>query len=159
MHSQRSTKFVRLLDLALAALELGTAAILVILGVLALVGLVVKVPGLAHPPFLGSEQLGNLLDNVLAVFVLIELLVTAVAYVRGRAVLHSILEAGIVAIARKLITLDLSAAPLAKAGAVGILLISLALTWWVLARIEVISERHAAPGPSSGDPAPEPSQL
>ena len=116
------------------ALEALVMAVLAVLVVLAIGGLVAEVGGAFVPPFLSGAELTAALDDVLAVFVLIELLATAAAYLRGSDVMRRIFETLFIAIARKLITLDFSGAPLAKAGALGILLTASGLAWWLVAR-------------------------
>ncbi len=116
------------------ALEVAVMAVLASLVVLAIAGLVVQVVAATTPPFLGVDEISTVLDDVLAIFVLIELLATAVAYLRGTDVLRRIFEAVFIAIARKLITLDVAAAGVAKAGAVAMLLVAAAAAWWLVAR-------------------------
>ena len=134
----------RAAHLGLVTLELVVTAILVALVVLAVAGLVMELPAIVRPPFLDPAHLGLVLDHVLAVFVLIELLATAVAYVRGRDILQRIFEAALVAIARKLISLDVSSGALEKSLSLGILFVAVAASWWLLART-----KHAGDGGSS----------
>ena len=122
----------RIAHLGLVALEIVITAILGTLVVLAVAGLAMELPAIVRPPFLDPKHLGDVLDHVLAVFVLIELLATAVAYVRGRDILRQILEAALVAIARKLIGLDFSSGALEKSVALAILFLAVASSWWIL---------------------------
>lgn len=110
-------------------LETVTVAALTVLIVLGVLGLVMEIPALIAPPFLGAQQLGHVLDHVLAVFILIELLATAVAYIRGVDVIRRVLEAMLVALARKVITLDLDTASFPKVGALALLLVALGVAW------------------------------
>ncbi len=109
-------------------------AVLAVLVVLGVAGLVMQLVDVAAPPFLGAEQVTEIVDDVLAVFVLLELLATALAYVRSADVLRRLFEAAFIAIVRKLITLHLEAAPLEKASAVGVLFVATALAWWLVVR-------------------------
>ena len=113
----------------LFVLEAATVAILAALAVLSIMGLVMELPTVVRPPFLGAEQLGLVVDHVLAVFILIELLVTAVAYIRGHDVVRRIFEAMLVALARKLISLDIATASLEKVGSLSLLLIAVGVAW------------------------------
>ena len=61
----------KLAKLSLQTLEILTVVILTVLALFALAGLVVEIPGIAHPPFLDTAKLTPLLDHLLAVFVLI----------------------------------------------------------------------------------------
>ena len=116
-------------QLILFTLEAITVAVLAVLVILSILGLVMEVPPVVRPPFLGSEQLGHVVDHILAVFVLIELLVTAVAYIRGKDIVRRILEAMLVALARKLISLDVTSSPLEKVGSLALLLVAVGLAW------------------------------
>lgn len=109
-------------------------AVLALLVVLALAGLVTELFGSFGPPFLVGEQLTRVLDDVLAVFVLIELLATAAAYLRGTDVMRRLFETIFVAIARKLITLELSSHAFDKAIAISALLVAAGAAWWLVAR-------------------------
>jgi uncharacterized membrane protein (DUF373 family) len=140
--AERKSRFLRLFGVGLVGLEFAAAALLILLGVLAILGLLMEVPNFLRPPFLGGEKLWRVLDKVLAVFILIELTATAVSYVRGHDVLHRILEASIVAVARKLILLDLSTTPLSKAGAVSLLLVAITIAWGILVRTDAMRSRE-----------------
>jgi uncharacterized membrane protein (DUF373 family) len=124
----------KIAKLSLQTLEILTVAILTVLALFALAGLVVEIPGLAHPPFLDAAKLTPLLDHLLAVFVLIELLVIAVAYLRGTEVVRKIFEASLVALARKLISTETMT--LTKTGALAMLLVAVGLTWFLIAKGE-----------------------
>jgi uncharacterized membrane protein (DUF373 family) len=111
-------------------LEAALTAALIAMVVLAIIGLVIE---LSHPSrFLDASGLGREIDHALEVFVILELLATAMAYLTRHDVVRRILEAALVAIARKLIAIDLGAAPLATAGALAILLIALTVAWRTL---------------------------
>lgn len=142
VHSPTFDRAAHALVLALEALVMGVLALLV---VLAIAGLIAEVAGSLGPPFLSGGELTAVLDDVLAVFVLIELLATAAAYLRGSDVMRRIFETLFIATARKLITLDLAGAPLAKAAALGILLTASGLAWWLVARAN--EDRSALPRP------------
>lgn len=135
----------RVVHLGLVTLEIVTTAILTALVVLAIAGLVMDLPAIVRPPFLDPKHLGDVLDHVLAVFVLIELLATAVAYVRGRDILRQIFEAGLVAIARKLISIDLSTEALEKSVSLGALFVAVAASWWIL----TCAKRRTDGGPTT----------
>jgi len=126
VHTAKGSKIL------LFSLEAITVAILTVLVIFAILGLVMEVPSVAHPPFLGSEQLGQVVDHILAVFVLIELLATAVAYIHGKDTVRRIFEAMLVALARKLISLDLAASPLEKVGSLALLLVAVGLAWLLM---------------------------
>lgn len=121
---------------SLVVLEVVIATILAALVGLSIAGLGMDLPGFFHPPFLDADRLGVVLDHVLELFVMLELFATAVAYVRGRDVLRHIFEAALVAVLRKLITIDFSSAPLEKSLALSVLLAAIAASWWLLGRAQ-----------------------
>jgi uncharacterized membrane protein (DUF373 family) len=103
---------------------------LMVMVIFAIAGLGVE---LVHPSrFFNSEGVADVIDHIIEVFVLIELLATALAYLERRDIVRRILEAALVAISRKLIAISLGTAPLASAGALAILLLALTAAWWVL---------------------------
>ncbi len=114
-----------------SALEVLTMTVLALLILLALAGLVFQIVRAFAPPFLAGEHMTEVLDDVLAVFVLIELLATASAYLHGSDVMRRMFETIFVAITRKLITLELTTDALAKASAIGVLLIAAGTAWWL----------------------------
>lgn len=129
----------------LAALEIATMVLLVVLVVFAILGLVMQVGAVTRPPFLAGETLTHVLDDVLGVFVLIELLAVAAAYVRGTEILRRVFEAVFVAIARKLIVMELAEKPLQKAASVGILLIAAGVASWLALRARPLHKPAPAP--------------
>jgi len=126
-----STRIDRPVRILVTALEVLTMAVLALLVVLALAGLVVQIVHAMAPPFLAGEHLTAVLDDVLAVFVLIELLATASAYLHGTDVMRRMFETIFVAITRKLITLELTTDALEKAVAIAVLLVAAATAWWL----------------------------
>ena len=124
--------FSRIVHGLVFTLEATMLAVLVVVVVLAIVGLILQLAGMLHPPFLVGEELTIVIDDVLAVFVLIELLATAAAYLRGTDVLRRLFEAVFVAIARKLITMHLTEAPLERASAIAVLMLAAGVSWWLV---------------------------
>ena len=105
-----------------------------ILALLAIAGLFAEVIAGLRPPFLAGEHLSEVVENVLAVLVLVELLATAAAYLRGGEVVRRLFETAFIAIVRKLITLELGPGMLDKAIVIGVLMISTGLAWWLVGR-------------------------
>ncbi len=124
----------KIAKVSLQILEILTVLILTALTLFALAGLVMEIPGIVRPPFLDTEGLSRVLDHLLGVFVLIELLVIAVAYLRGSEVVRRIFEAVLVALARKLISAE--ALSLTKAGALAMVLVAVGVTWFLIAKGE-----------------------
>jgi uncharacterized membrane protein (DUF373 family) len=124
--------------ITLELLEGMTAMVLAVLQILALLALIVEIPRLAHPPFLDTRELSHMLDQLLALFVLIELLMIAVAYLRGSGVVRKIFEVMLVVIARKLISAE--SISLLNAGALAILIVALGAAWYLISRGEAIRQ-------------------
>jgi len=119
-------------------IEYFVAGILVLLAALAMGTLAYAVWGListgvAH----SSAAYVAVLDFTLLIFVIAELFKIALAYIRHDDVIPTVMEASLVAIARKVVVLDshVSAMDLfLKCAAYGILLISVGLAWYLLGR-------------------------
>lgn len=124
----------KLARISLQMLEALTVLVLTVEALLALLGVVVEIPSLLRPPFLDAERLTSLLDHLLGVFVLIELLVIAVAYLRGSEIVRRIFEASLVALARKLISIETLS--LAKTGSLALLFTAVGLTWFLISKGE-----------------------
>ena len=84
-----------------------------------------------------ADSFIQVLDFTLLVFVIAELFKIALAYIRHDEVIPTVMEAGLVAVARKIVVLDTHIPAmdlLAKCGAYGILLVAVGLTWYLLSR-------------------------
>jgi uncharacterized membrane protein (DUF373 family) len=136
--------FDRSTHVVLVGLEVITMVLLAVLVLLAIVGLAGQIGKSLAPPFLSGEHLMSTLDDVLVIFVLLELLRTAVAYLRGTDVMRRIFETVFVAIARKLITLEFTTAPATSSLAVAALLVGAGLSWWLVARATHVRRPPAA---------------
>jgi uncharacterized membrane protein (DUF373 family) len=114
------------------------AALLVVMAAWGAVSLVVSIWGLLRVgPAFDFNRYIAVLDVALVIFIIVELFRIAIAYLRHTDVIPTVLEAGLVAIARKLVTFDTHAAAadvLMKAGALAVLLLAVALTWYLLAK-------------------------
>jgi uncharacterized membrane protein (DUF373 family) len=77
------------------------------------------------------------LDVALMIFIIVELFRIAVAYLKHEDVIPTVLEAALVAVARKLVTFDthlVGAEVLMKAAGLALLLLAVAVTWYLLAK-------------------------
>jgi uncharacterized membrane protein (DUF373 family) len=77
------------------------------------------------------------LDVALMIFIIVELFRIAVAYLKHEDVIPTVLEAALVAVARKLVTFDTHLAGgevLMKAAGLALLLLAVAVTWYLLAK-------------------------
>lgn len=89
------------------------------------------------PGFLPPDRVLNVLDAVLVVFIIIELVNTAFAYIERRNVVGTVLEAGLVAVVRKLIIFDTEATAsyvLMKGAGLAVLILAIGVTWYLLRR-------------------------
>lgn len=89
------------------------------------------------PGFLPPDAVLNVLDAVLVVFIIIELVNTAFAYIERRNVVGTVLEAGLVAVVRKLIIFDTDATAsyvLMKGAGLAVLILAIGVTWYLLRR-------------------------
>jgi uncharacterized membrane protein (DUF373 family) len=83
---------------------------------------------------LTSAQFNMLIGLILEVFILIELFWIAVAYMKHENVIPTVLEAALVAVARKFVVFEGSDDYLVHAGGLAALLLAVAISWWLLAR-------------------------
>lgn len=93
---------------------------------------------LTSPQRFTPEGLAGLLDIVLLVFIMIELLNIALAFLEGRRVILTVFEAVLVAVARKIIASGTGVMEFDKAGALAVITIAIGLTWWLVTRDEVV---------------------
>lgn len=123
------------LNKSIYAIELVVAVILVLLTVLAVVALVFEVWGVITTTFaLTPGQFTGVISLVLEVFILIELFRIALAYMAHRNVIPTVLEAALVAIARKFVVFEPGGDYLAYAAGHAALLLAVAVSWWLLSR-------------------------
>jgi uncharacterized membrane protein (DUF373 family) len=125
------------LQRAMTAIEWVVAATLIVLALAATVGLIMEfsiVGGLAGD---GVNAYITVLDGTLLIFVIAELFKIALAYIRHEDVIPTVMEAALVAVARKVVVLDAHAEPTAllmRSGSLAILLLALGVAWYLLAR-------------------------
>jgi uncharacterized membrane protein (DUF373 family) len=127
---------VRVLDVAVLWMEVVSGVLLVLLAAIALLNFVGTAWELfnEHLVLDGSGVL-ELIDAILIFFIVIELFKIAMAYVRKENVVPTVLEAALVAVARKIVVLaEVITDQAFVAIAVAVLLMVLGLTWYVLAK-------------------------
>ena len=129
---------IDLMSLVVVGIEGFVAVLLVILAGWGAVSLVASIWGLvtsgAH---FDLDAYVNVIDIALIIFIIVELFRIAVAYLRHEDVIPTVLEAALVAVARKLVTFDSHAAGmtvLTKGAGLGFLLLAVGLTWYMLAK-------------------------
>ena len=125
-----------LLDRVTWYIEAILAGLLVVLGMLGVIDVVISLVEVARDPgFVTPEGIVQVIDTVLIVFIVIELIRIAVAYMNHQNVVGTVLEAGLVAVVRKLVVFELGAEALEKAAAIAILVLALGITWYLLRRV------------------------
>jgi uncharacterized membrane protein (DUF373 family) len=89
------------------------------------------------PGFLPPDAVLSVLDAVLVVFIIIELVNTAFAYIERKNIVGTVLEAGLVAVVRKLIVFDTDATAsyvIMKGAGLAVLILAIGVTWYLLRR-------------------------
>lgn len=127
-------------------LERAISVLLVVMAALGIVDLVVEMyAAVTKTGFLTPEAIVKVLDSVLIIFVVLELFNIALAYLQRRDVIGTVMEAGLVAVVRKLVIFETSgdaAYVLMKGAALALLTVAVGVTWYLLRRSGV-SERQA----------------
>lgn len=147
----------RFFQIAIAILERVLALVLLLLIVFALIGLCLDAARrLWGHGYLTMEDLLHVIEHVLTLFILIELFSIAMAYLESRQVLRTVLEASLVAVARKLIAFEPTDASLAKGTVLAALFIAVSLAWWLLRKARALrgvrAKRQGTP-PDSAPPS------
>lgn len=127
------TKFLKT---AVHWIEYAVAALLVAIAVLGAIDLVVEIiEGVRGVGYLPPDRILRVLDSVLVVFVVVELFAIAVAYIERRNIIGTVMEAGLIAVVRKLVVFEPSGDPvylLYKSIGLGVLILAIGGTWYVL---------------------------
>jgi uncharacterized membrane protein (DUF373 family) len=132
---ERVAVILKGLNKAVYAIEVAVAFALVIMTVLAVVTLGVELfTTITGMHLMMSAQFTRLISTILEVFILIELFRIAVAYMTHQNVLPTVFEAALIAVARKFVVFEIADQTLQSALALSALLLSVAVSWWLLAR-------------------------
>jgi uncharacterized membrane protein (DUF373 family) len=83
---------------------------------------------------LTRAQFNAIIGTILEVFILVELFRIAIAYMNHENVIPTVLEAALVAIARKFVVFEGKEDYLQTALGMSALLLAVAVSWWLLAR-------------------------
>lgn len=123
------------LDHAIEAIEWFVVLGLVILSLAAAYTLSVElfhlvVDGFVLPP----DSFNKLIGTILEIFILVELFRIAVAYMEHRDVVPTVMEAALVAVARKFVVFEGAEDYLMHSLGLTALLLAVAISWWLLAR-------------------------
>jgi len=121
------------------ALEIAVSAALVVVAGLLVVTLALQLIGTMTNGFMfGREEFTRIISTALEVFIVIELFRIALAYMNHRNVIPTVLEAALVAVARKFVVFEPKADYLESALGLAALLLAIAISWWLLRRSEVL---------------------
>jgi len=139
--------FNKIMHVAVDALERAIAFLLVVIAALGAVDLIVEMyNAVSERGYLTPDTILRVLDSVLVVFIVIELFNIALAYMKRKNVIATVMEAGLVAVVRKLVIFETNAEAsyvLMKAAALGILILAISLTWYLLRRSGVCESESA----------------
>ena len=114
-------------------IEGAVTVLLVILAGLGAVDVVIKMLEVTRADgFMTPEGITRTIDTVLIVFIVIELIRIAIAYMQHKNVVGTVLEAGLVAVVRKLVIFESTDQMLEKALALAILILAVGITWYLL---------------------------
>lgn len=114
-------------------IEGAVTGLLVVLAALGVIDIVVKMLEVTRADgFMTPEGITRTIDTVLVVFIVIELIRIAIAYMQHKNVIGTVLEAGLVAVVRKLVIFESTDQMLEKAIALSVLILAVGITWFLL---------------------------
>jgi len=121
------------------AIEWAVAVILVVIAAWGTVGLAAALAFSIwnHALSQNAEIYIQLIDATLIIFIVVELFRIAVAYIRHEDVVPTVMEAALVAVARKVLIIEPTIAPqelLFKSLGLGVLILTIGITWYLLRR-------------------------
>ncbi|MHB1017657.1 MAG: phosphate-starvation-inducible PsiE family protein [Coriobacteriia bacterium] len=119
-------------------IEGAVTVLLVVLAALGAVDVVIKMLQVTRADgFMTPEGITRTIDTVLIVFIVIELIRIAIAYMQHKNVVGTVLEAGLVAVVRKLVIFESTDQMLEKAIALSILILAVGVTWYLLRKAQI----------------------
>lgn len=128
---------LKALNKAVYVIEVIVACALVLMTVLAVIALGYELFNVVTGQhILLSADFIRLISTILEIFILIELFRIAVAYMTHQNVLPTVFEAALIAVARKFVVFEIANQTLQSALALAVLLLAVAVSWWLLARID-----------------------
>jgi len=134
-------RVVRTLHWTTIIIEVLVAVALVILAIGMLLALAGELFSLAGTNLIAdAAEFNKIIGMILEIFILVELFRIAVAYMRHIRVVPTVLEAALVAVARKFVVFEGGTNYLASALGLSSLLLAVAISWWLLARGGSLSE-------------------
>jgi uncharacterized membrane protein (DUF373 family) len=137
-------RFVRVLHWATIVIEVLVALALVALAGMALAALFTDMAAIARTGItLTPAEFNAVISTILEIFIMIELFRIAVAYMRHDHVVPTVLEAALVAVARKFVVFEGGENYLQMALGLSCLLLAVAVSWWLLTRANTLEDPTA----------------
>ena len=128
-------RFLKGLHWATVIVEVLVAVALVALAAGDLVALALQMFHVAQTGVaLTHTEFTSIISTILEIFILVELFRIAIAYMRHENVVPTVLEAALVAVARKFVVFEGSGDYLRSSLGLAALLLAVALSWWMLAK-------------------------
>lgn len=130
-------RFLKYLNYAILGIEMFVALALVALAGGTIVSLALEMWDIANAgPAVSHAEFNQIIGTVLLVFILVELFRIAIAYMKHENVIPTVLEAALVAVARKFVVFEGADEYLVTAAGMGVLILSVAVSWWLLNRTD-----------------------
>ena len=128
-------RFLSALHWATVVIEILVAIALVALAAGALVALFLQMYHIAITGIeLTPSEFNVIIGTILEIFILIELFRIAISYMRHENVIPTVLEAALVAVARKFVVFEATPQYLQTAIGLSALLLAVAISWWFLSK-------------------------
>lgn len=128
-------RFLKYLGQVVIGIETIVAIGLVLLSGVAIYTLAVDIFTLSQSGFImRTTEFNRVIGTVLEIFILVELFRIAVAYMKHQNVIPTVLEAALVAVARKFVVFEGGDPYLQYALGLTALLLAVAISWWLLDR-------------------------
>ncbi len=120
-------------------LEIAVSAALVVIAALLVVSLAIQLTGVVVEGVqFGRAEFTRVISTALEVFIVIELFRIALAYMNHSNVIPTVLEAALVAVARKFVVFEPYDEYLQTALGLSALLLAIGVTWWLLKKSEAV---------------------
>jgi uncharacterized membrane protein (DUF373 family) len=128
-------RFLKVLHIATDVIEVAVSVGLVLLavGMLASLANELWLVGTTGTD-LNTAEFNRIVSIILEIFILVELFRIAIAYMKHENVIPTVLEAALVAVARKFVVFEGAENYLGTAIGLSALLLAVAVSWWLLAR-------------------------
>jgi uncharacterized membrane protein (DUF373 family) len=131
-------KPLSLLNRGVVIIEGAVAALLLVLAILGVIDILITMFEVASADgFITPEGITRTIDTVLVVFIVIELIRIAVAYMQHKNVIGTVLEAGLVAVVRKIVIFEGGSNALSDALALSALILAVGIAWYLLRRVGI----------------------